>query len=77
MGVWLAPDGNNKKQVEEMRASPIEWTEKARTGCIDRRDVWQALNMTIMKNLEYPLLALTLSEAECNFIMAPALAAGL
>ena len=42
-----------------------------------RRDAWQALTVTIMKKVEYPLLALTLSEAECNFIMAPALLAGL
>ena len=50
--------------------------KKVRTGCIDRRDAWQALTMTIMKKVQYPLLALTLSESECNFIMAPALSAG-
>ena len=35
------------------------------------------MNMTIMKTLEYPLVALTLTEAECDFIMAPVLAGGL
>ena len=77
LGVWLAPDGNNRKQVEEMRASTVKWAERVRTGCIDRRDAWLALTMTIMKKLEYALPALTLTEEECNFIMAPALAAGL
>ena len=77
LGVWLAPDGNNRKQVEEMRASTVKWAERVRTGCIDRSDAWLALTMTIMKKLEYALPALTLTEEECNFIMAPALAAGL
>ena len=53
LGVWLAPDGNNRKQVEEMRAATVRWAEQVRTGCIDRRDAWLALTMTIMKKLEY------------------------
>ena len=40
LGVWLAPDGNNKRQVEEMRNQTIEWVEKVRTGAIDMRDAW-------------------------------------
>ena len=32
---------------------------------------WQASQTTIMKSVEYPLAALTLSEAECKKIMAP------
>ena len=77
LGVWLAPDGNNKKQVEEMRKQTVEWAEKVRTGAIDRRDAWQALNSTILKKLEYPLVALTLSKAQCDYVMAPALERGL
>ena len=77
LGVWLAPDGNNTKQVEEMRRTTVEWAEKVRTGAIDRKDVWQALTLTIMKKLEYPLLALTLTEDECDYIMSPILQSGL
>ena len=51
LGVWLAPDGNNRKQVEVMRAATVQWAEKVRTGCIDRRDAWLALTMSIMKKL--------------------------
>ena len=77
LGVWLAPDGNNDKQVVEMRKTTVKWAEKVRTGCIDRRDAWQALTLTVMKKLEYPLQALTLTEKECDFIMAPVLLSGL
>jgi hypothetical protein len=52
LGVWLAPDGNNKKQVEEMRKNAMVWGAKVRTGAIDRQDAWRAMNMTIMKTLE-------------------------
>ena len=77
LGVWLAPDGNNTKQIAEMRDITTKWAEKVRTGTIDKRDSWQALTKTVLKKLEYPLVALNLTEKECRHIMAPALAAGL
>ena len=77
LGVWLAPDDNNTKQIEEMGASNIVCTEKIKIGIIDRRDAWQALNLTVIKKLEYPLLALTLTEEELNYIIAPVLLSGL
>ena len=77
LGVWLAPDGNNKKHVEEMRKNAMAWGAKVRTGAIDRQDAWRTMNMTIMKTLEYPLVALTLTEKECDHIMAPVLAGAL
>ena len=64
LGVWLAPDGNNDKQVEVMRAITTKWAEKARTGFMNRHDMWQALTMTVMKKLEYPLIVLKLTEKE-------------
>ena len=77
LGVWLSPDGSNDKQIEVMRGITTSWAEKARTGYMSKTDAWQAITMTVMKKLEYPLIALTLTEQECNKIMAPALAIGL
>ena len=34
LGVWLAPDVNNKKQIMEMREVTVKWAEKVRTGAI-------------------------------------------
>lgn len=70
-------DGINDKQVEEMGASNIIWAEKIRRGYIDRRDVWQAITLTVMGKLEYPLIVLILAVEECNYIMAPILASWL
>ena len=67
LGVWLAPDGNNDKQIEEMKASNVIWAIKVRTGVIDRRDAWQALTLTVMKKLEYPRVALTLARRLCKY----------
>ena len=66
--VWLVPDGNNKRQAEEMRKTALEWRDKVRTGAIDQQDAWKAMNMTIMKTFEYPLVALTLIEKECEVV---------
>ena len=66
LGVWLSPDGSNNKQIEVMREITTSWAEKARTGFMRKTDAWQAMIMTVTKKLEYPLIALTLTEQECN-----------
>ena len=40
LGVWLAPDGNNCKQIVEMRLSSTQWAERVRTGAISPSDAW-------------------------------------
>ena len=71
LGVWIAPDGNNKKAVEELVKKTTAWADQVRTKHIRREDAWRALNTTIMKSLEYTLTALTLSEQDCRRIEAP------
>ena len=77
LGVWLAPDESNKTQIEETRNYAVGWEAKVRNGAIFRQDAWRAMNMKIMKILEYPLVTLTLTEVECDFIMTPILTGGL
>ena len=77
LGVYLAPDGNNNTMVKELRAKAEEWRDNINSGHLNREDAWQALETTIMKSLQYPLKALTLSKAECDSIMQPILQAGL
>jgi hypothetical protein len=73
LGVILAPDGNNKQAVEALRKSAEEWSALVKTGHLQAKDVWLALNTTIMKSIEYPLMALTLTEKQCKMIMSPIL----
>ena len=77
LGVILAPDGNNKAAITELRRKAETWHDYIRTGHLQANEARLALDSTIMKSLEYPLLALTLTEDECNHIMAPVLTASL
>ena len=77
LGVNLAADGNNRSQVERMMKAATVWQEAIRTGKLHRSDAWTGLRTTIMKTLEYPLAATTLSQQECNKIMAKVLSASL
>ena len=71
LGIFLASDGNNNKVVERLTAKAQEWHDNILLGHISRDLAWQASQTTIMKTLEYPLVALTLSEEDCNKIMKP------
>ena len=77
LDVFLAIDGNNTAQIKYMQKVAEQWSKKVRVGHITRVDAWTAFTSTVMKTLEYPLLALTLSESECGAIMSPVLSEGL
>lgn len=70
-------DGDNKTHIEHMQRVADEWYEKVRVGHLTRFDAQTAFNSTIMKSLDYPLLALTLTNDDCTRIMAPVLKVGL
>jgi hypothetical protein len=77
LGVFLAPDGNNNEAIKQMRKKSEEWSTYIKTGHLNKQDAWLATESTIMKTLLYPLAALTLTEKECNHIIAPVLDTGL
>ena len=61
LGVRLAPDGNNTDEVQHLWSIAEKWKELIRTGHLQRHEAWYALTATIMKTIEYPLIALTLT----------------
>lgn len=77
LGVFLAPDGNNKAQVADMIKTGNKWYADIKAGHLNPKDSWRALNTTVMKSLTYPLPALTLTRKECTTIMKPVLQSGL
>ena len=70
LGVFLTVDRNDNTHVAEMRKTAEEWYEKVRVGHLTMYDAWMVFNSTVLKTLEYPLLVLTLTEAEYDKIMA-------
>ena len=77
MGIWSAPDGNNKDQIAHMRSIAIEWGDKLWEGHLTKYEAWMALNTLVMKTLLYAALAITITNADANHVMAPILMSGL
>lgn len=77
LGVRLAPDGNNVDEIKHLQSIAETWKAHVHTGHLQHHEAWYALTATIMKTIEYPLLALTLTARECAYIMAPILMGGL
>jgi exonuclease III len=75
LGVFLAPNGSNEKQIEIFIRKMEEYSEMIRTGHLDRHEAWTALNLVAIKKLEYALPALTLTAEDCKSIMWPLLQA--
>jgi hypothetical protein len=77
LGVILAPDGNNQAMLESLISKANAWKDHIQTGFLNPKDAHQALHTTILKTLQYPLPAMTLTEKECDKIMSPILEVGL
>ena len=77
LGVWISPDGNNSKLIEELQTTASNWSAKVLSGNPSQKEAWLALHTTITAKLKYPLPACTLSAAECRSIMTPVIKAAL
>ena len=77
LGVILAPDGNNEDAIQDLRLKSEAWRDHIRSGHLSSSEARLATQSTIMKSLEYPLLALTITDKECKRIMTPVLEASL
>ncbi len=77
LGVMQAMDGNNREEVRHLRKKADAFAESMRTGYLSKNDAWYALTATIMKTMEYPMAAITLTEKNWEHIMVPILKAGL
>ncbi len=61
----------------ELWEKATAWAEKVRSGRFSPAEAWFSIQFCIMKSLEYPLMATSLSKTQCNRIMKPIRAAGL
>jgi hypothetical protein len=77
LGVYLAMDGNSKAQVSYLRDKATDFAECIRTGFVTRAKSWYALKSTIMKTLEYPMEAISLTKLQRDYVMAPILTSTL
>ena len=77
LGAMTRPNGNQSNQFQFLLSKAKKWADAIRTKHISKHDGWYCLNNTILKILEYPLMATTLSRKQCKDLMKPILKAGL
>ena len=71
LGVFLAADGNQDDEIEYLHDKATEWADRIRVSFLGESEAAKALQSTVVKKLEYPLLALTLTREECDYILRP------
>ena len=77
LGVFLAPNGDSTAQIAHMKKKSNTWASHIKSGNLATDVAWTALTTTILKSLEYPLAATSLSKQQIKSIVYPALGAGL
>ena len=71
LGVHLAPDGNDRGQIEYLKSKIAKWVDKVRTNHISKLHAFTAMSTTIHKSLEYSAPTTNITEPEWNKLMAP------
>jgi hypothetical protein len=77
LGVFIAMDGNQRAQTQALLKLANLWADRVRTGKFSPAEAWYSLQFCIMKSLEYPLMATSLSKKQCDDIMKPIRSAAL
>ena len=77
LGVLLAANGNQDNQYKELCKWTADWADRLRISFLSESKVAQAIQTSIMKKLEYPLLAMTLTHEQCDHILKPLLQTAL
>ncbi len=73
LGLWIAPDSNQKAQVTALQSKLAVWSDKIRTRQLPSSLAWLAVSSGISMALRYPLSATNLSKSECYQITKPLL----
>ena len=77
LGIYLAIDGNQSAEFDKLRSIATRWADQVRCGRLTTVEAWFSLNHTVMKSLEYPLMATCLSKRQCDKLMTILLQAAL
>ena len=77
LGVFLAPDGNDKAQFDELQKKISKWSQKISRGYLSRFAADLALRTTILRTVEYPIATTTFTMKQCETLLRPILKAAL
>ena len=68
LGFHIAPDGNNKQQLEVLIQKASDWASSM-NSLRSRRLAWTAFATSITPTLKYPLTTTTLTKSQCYQVM--------
>jgi len=71
LGVYLAPNGNNKMQIQILLDKTQKWEDNAHTRHLNKLAAWLNLISTILWQVHYIVPATMISQAQCNQTMSP------
>jgi len=77
LGIWSRLDGLMTDEVNALKSKALKWVDVVRTKHINPTEAWYSINHTIMKMIEYPLAATSISKKDMQDIMHPILQAAL
>ena len=77
LGIWSCPDGLVADEVKALKAKALQWANAVHAKCINPTEAWYSVNHTILKTIEYPLVATSISKKDRKDIMRPILQAAL
>jgi hypothetical protein len=73
LGIQTRPDGNMKDELRYLKGKITKFCDSIRTKRLKPSEAWYCLNTTIMKTIEYPLMATSISRKEMDKLMSPLL----
>jgi hypothetical protein len=68
LGLWIAMDGNQVKQVLALLKNKLAWADRVRAKQLTKTEAWLSLRLGIAKALQYPLAATNMSKADCKLL---------
>ena len=69
LGVFMAMDGNQREQKNQLMKKARLYNEQLRTGVITRQHAWYSYTASFSKTLEYPMEAIDMSKEEWDDIL--------
>jgi hypothetical protein len=77
LGIMMHPDGNMKEEIQLLKQAASKWCNGLQTKRIHPEEAWYSFKATILRSLEYPLVATTFTQKQCKAILRPVLRAAL
>jgi hypothetical protein len=73
----FAPSGCSDDETEYLRQNGQAWANSVRSSNLTRDEVWYSLQHLVMKTIEYPLIAKTMTKTQLDRVVIPFLQIGL